>query len=88
VLAELTVGNAVQKLDSLSRFTVPLLPKTRFQELARTVHTHPPSPMRMFGPKGNPSASNLLALSQHCKTKGINFALKVAHRQSSRSLSR
>ena len=49
-----------------------------FQELARSVHTPAPSLMRMFSPKGNPSAKNLFGvIAELQKQEGINFALKV-----------
>jgi hypothetical protein len=52
-----------------------------FQELAKTVHTPAPSLMRMFGPKGNPSASNLFGvIAELQKQEGINFALKTTMR--------
>jgi hypothetical protein len=49
-----------------------------FKELSRAVSTPPESLMRMFGPKGNPSAANLfgvIAELQH--QEGIHFALKA-----------
>ena len=56
-----------------------------FQALAQTVHTPPPSLMRMFGPKGNPSASNLFGVIAALQAQeGINFALKIGPRQSTR----
>jgi hypothetical protein len=49
-----------------------------FQELARTVNKPAPSLMRMFGPKGNPSASNLfVVIAELQKQEGINFSLKT-----------
>ena len=49
-----------------------------FQELARAVNTPAPSLMRMFSPKGNPSAKNLFGvIAELQKQEGINFALKV-----------
>jgi hypothetical protein len=49
-----------------------------FQELARTVHKPAPSLMRMFGPKGNPSAKNLFGvIAELQKQEGINFSLKA-----------
>jgi hypothetical protein len=49
-----------------------------FQELARAVHTPAASLMRMFGPKGNPSASNLFGvIAELQRQEGINFALKT-----------
>lgn len=48
-----------------------------FQELARTVDTSAPSLMRMFGPKGNPSAANLFGVIAALQNReGIHFALK------------
>lgn len=50
-----------------------------FQELSRAVKTPPESLMRMFGPKGNPSAANVfgvIAELQH--QEGIQFSLKAA----------
>ncbi len=48
-----------------------------FQDLARAVHTSAPSLMRMFGPKGNPSAKNLFGIIAHLqKQEGVNFALR------------
>lgn len=48
-----------------------------FQELARAVRTPAPSLMRMFGPKGNPSAKNLFGVIAHLqKQEGINFAIR------------
>ena len=48
-----------------------------FPALSKTVHAPPESLMRMFGPKGNPSAANLFgviaALQSH---QGIHFTLK------------
>jgi hypothetical protein len=52
-----------------------------FQELARTVRTPAPSLMRMFGPKGNPSASNLFGvIAELQKQEGINFAIRTTRR--------
>ena len=49
-----------------------------FQELAKAVHTPAPSLMRMFGPKGNPSAKNLFSvIAQLQKQEGVNFALRM-----------
>lgn len=49
-----------------------------FQELAKAVHTPAPSLMRMFGPKGNPSAKNLFSvIAQLQKQEGVNFALRT-----------
>ena len=47
-----------------------------FQELARAVDTPAPSLMRMFGPKGNPSAKNLFNVIAHLqKQEGVHLAL-------------
>jgi len=52
-----------------------------FQELARTVRTPAPSLMRMFSPKGNPSASNVFGvIAELQKQEGINFALRAKRR--------
>jgi len=52
-----------------------------FQALARTVRTPAPSLMRMFSPKGNPSASNVFGvIAELQKHEGINFALKAKRR--------
>ncbi len=52
-----------------------------FQELARAVRTPAPSLMRMFSPKGNPSASNVFGvIAELQKQEGINFALKAKRR--------
>jgi hypothetical protein len=52
-----------------------------FQELARTVRTPAPSLMRMFSPKGNPSASSVFGvIAELQKQEGINFALKARRR--------
>ncbi len=49
-----------------------------FQELARAVNIPAPSLMRMFSPKGNPSAKNLFGvIAELQKQEGINFALKI-----------
>src|ERR1700678_119298 len=49
-----------------------------FQELAHTTHTPAPSLMRMFGPKGNPSAKNLFGvIARLQKYEGINFELRT-----------
>jgi hypothetical protein len=49
-----------------------------FQELARTVHKSAPSLMRMFSPKGNPSAKNLFGvIAELQKREGVNFSLKT-----------
>jgi hypothetical protein len=48
-----------------------------FQGLARTVRKPAPSLMRMFGPKGNPSAKNLFGvIAALQKQEGINFRLR------------
>jgi hypothetical protein len=49
-----------------------------FQELARVIHRPAPSLMRMFGPKGNPSADNLFGvLAELQKREGVNFLLRT-----------
>jgi hypothetical protein len=49
-----------------------------FQELAQATHTPAPSLMRMFGPKGNPSAKNLFSVIAHLqKCEGVHFALRT-----------
>ena len=49
-----------------------------FQESARAVDTPAPSLMRMFGPKGNPSAKNLFNVIAHLqKREGVHFALRA-----------
>ena len=48
-----------------------------FQELARAVRTPAPSLMRMFGPKGNPSAKNLFGVMAHLQEQeGISFTVR------------
>jgi hypothetical protein len=48
-----------------------------FQELAHKTHTPAPSLMRMFGPKGNPSAKNLFGVIACLQRyEGINFELR------------
>lgn len=48
-----------------------------FHQLARAVETPATSLMRMFGPKGNPSANNLLTVLAHLQTQeGVHFALR------------
>jgi hypothetical protein len=50
-----------------------------FQELARTIHKPAPSLMRMFGPKGNPSAKNLFNVIAHLqKYEGIKLRVRAA----------
>jgi hypothetical protein len=49
-----------------------------FQDLARAVRTPAPSLMRMFGPKGNPSANNLFSvIAQLQKQEGVSFSLRL-----------
>jgi len=49
-----------------------------FQELARSIRKPAPSLMRMFGPKGNPSAKNLFGvIAELQRQEGINFSLKA-----------
>jgi DNA-binding phage protein len=48
-----------------------------FSALSRTVTTRPESLMRMFGPKGNPSAANLFGVIAALQNnEGIHFTLK------------
>jgi hypothetical protein len=52
-----------------------------FPALATTVDTPAESLMRMFGPKGNPSAKNLFGVIAALQNQeGIQFALKAAPR--------
>lgn len=48
-----------------------------FPALSRAVNTPPESLMRMFGPKGNPSAANLFGVIAALQNReGIHFTLK------------
>ena len=47
-----------------------------FEELGRATGTPPKSLMRMFGPRGNPQASNLFAVLGHLQKQG-SFHLEV-----------
>ena len=47
-----------------------------FEELGRATGTPPKSLMRMFGPRGNPQASNLFAVLGHLQKHG-GFHLAV-----------
>ncbi|MBN9042216.1 MAG: transcriptional regulator [Rhizobiales bacterium 62-47] len=47
-----------------------------FESLARTTGTPPKSLMRMFGPRGNPSARNLSAVLKHLQ-QNAGFDLQV-----------
>lgn len=48
-----------------------------FPALSRAVRTPPESLMRMFGPKGNPSAANLFGVIAELQNQeGIHFSLK------------
>ena len=48
-----------------------------FQQLARAVDRPPESLMRMFGPKGNPSAANLFGVIAELQNReGVHFSLK------------
>jgi DNA-binding phage protein len=50
-----------------------------FQELARTLQKPAPSLMRMFSPKGNPSAKNLFGvIAELQRQEGISFTVKSA----------
>jgi hypothetical protein len=47
-----------------------------FEALGRAIGTPPKSLMRMFGPRGNPQASNLFAVLAHLQQQG-GFHLEV-----------
>jgi len=48
-----------------------------FPALSKTVHAPPESLMRMFEPKGNPSAANLFGVIAALQSQeGIHFTLK------------
>ncbi len=50
-----------------------------FQELHRATRIPAPSLMRMFGPKGNPSARNLFGILAHLqRQEGVNFEVRAA----------
>jgi DNA-binding phage protein len=51
-----------------------------FEALGRATGTPPKSLMRMLGPRGNPQASNLLAVLAHLQTQG-GFHLEVRTQQ-------
>lgn len=49
-----------------------------FQNLARKIDTPAPSLMRMFGPKGNPSATNLFSVIAALQNEeGIHLKVKA-----------
>ncbi len=49
-----------------------------FQELAKQTKIGKPSLMRMFGPKGNPSASNLFGvIAELQKQEGVSLTVHV-----------
>ncbi|MDQ3693225.1 MAG: transcriptional regulator [Chloroflexota bacterium] len=49
-----------------------------FEPLARAVGTQPKSLMRMFGPRGNPTTSNLMAvIAELQRSSGIRLRLDV-----------
>lgn len=50
-----------------------------FEELAKKVGKPATSLMRMFGPKGNPSAKNLFTvIAELQRQEGVNFTLKLS----------
>jgi DNA-binding phage protein len=50
-----------------------------FGPLAKAIGAEPKSLMRMFGPAGNPTARNLLAVIGHLQTAaGVNLAVRKA----------
>lgn len=51
-----------------------------FETLGRAVDTPPKSLMRMFGPRGNPNARNLLAVIDHLQ-RASGIELKVEARR-------
>jgi len=73
---ELLIAGDVETGQSLVRKYINAT--VGFQELARTIHKPAPSLMRMFGPRGNPSAKNLFSVIAHLqKCEGINFTLRT-----------
>ena len=49
-----------------------------FRELETAVEISAPSLMRMFGPKGNPSAKNLFGVLAHLQQQeGVSFELRT-----------
>ena len=49
-----------------------------FEALAQNIGTPAKSLMRMFGPNGNPNASNLFAVIEHLrKASGLEFRVQV-----------
>ncbi len=52
-----------------------------FQKLEEATHIPATSLMRMFGPKGNPSAKNLFGVLAHLQQQeGIDFELRLGRR--------
>lgn len=50
-----------------------------FESLAEATHTPPKSLMRMFGARGNPSASNLFAVIQQLqRASGVTLRVRAA----------
>ncbi len=50
-----------------------------FESLSEATHTPAKSLMRMFGPKGNPQASNLFAVIAHLQTQmGVQLEVRTA----------
>jgi len=53
-----------------------------FKELQKATHIPAPSLMRMFGPRGNPSARNLFSILAHLqRQEGVNFELRATSRR-------
>ncbi len=51
-----------------------------FEELSRIVDKKSESLIRMFGPKGNPTANNLFQIiAQIQKKEGVHLEIKVTH---------
>lgn len=51
-----------------------------WEKLGAEVGTSPKSLMRMFGPKGNPRASNLFSVIRWLQeSSGVHFAVQIAH---------
>lgn len=51
-----------------------------FESLGAAVGTPPKSLMRMFGPRGNPNARNLLAVIGHLqKSSGVALTVETRH---------
>jgi len=74
---ELLIAGDVETGQSLVRNYINAT--VGFQDLARAIQKPAPSLMRMFGPKGNPSAKNLFGvIAELQRQEGIHFALKPA----------